>query len=82
MSLEGTQQLLVQRFIEIVGDDESAFVDSKYRAFVFHRHKTCHGPSRAGNDDILSEDDLPQQPGEMRLRFVNADLAHDDRNLD
>ena len=43
-------------------DNESAFVDSKNRTPVLHRHKTCHGLARAGNDDVLPEDHLPQQP--------------------
>ena len=49
---------------------------------VLDCHKTRDGPTRAGNDDILSEDHLPQQPGEVGLRFVNADLPHDDPILD
>ena len=81
-TFKGAQQFLVKRFIEVVRDDESAFVDSKNRAPIFHRHKTRHGLARAGNDDVLSEDHLPQQPGEVGLRFVNADLPHDDPDLD
>lgn len=77
-----TQQFLVERVIEVVRDDESAFVDSKRRTPVLHRHKTCCGLVRAGNDDILPEDHLPQQPGEVGLRFLNADMPHDDPNLD
>ena len=77
-TFKGAQQFLVKRFIEVVRDNESAFVDSKNRVPILHGHKTCHGLARAGNDDVLPEDHLPQQPGEMGLRFVDADVPHDD----
>ncbi len=81
-TFEGAQQFLVKRFIEVVRDDESPFVDSENRAFILHRHKTRHRLARTGNDDILSENHLPQQPGEVGLRFVNADFAHDEATVD
>ena len=79
---ECSQQLLVQRLVEIVGNDEAAFVDSEDRAFVLYRYETCDGSSRAGDDDLLSGYCMSQQPGKMGLRFVDADLMHGNVNLD
>ena len=81
-TFKDAQTFLVKRFIEVVRDDESAFVDSENRTPVLHRHKTCHGLARTGNDDVLPEVHLPQQPGEVSLRFLNADMPHDVPNLD
>ena len=79
---EGAQQILVERLIEIIGDNETAFIDSEDRAVVFDRHKTRHGLSRTRDDNLLPCYGLPQQSGEMGLGLVNAELRHDDMNLD
>ena len=81
-TFERPQQLLIERLIEIVGDDESPFVDPEYGARLFNRNKACHGLSRAGDDDLLSRNGLPQQPREMGLRLMNADLMHGEAKLD
>ena len=81
-SLERSQKIFVERIVEIVGDDETAFIDSEYGAPLLNRHETCDGSSRAGDDDLLSGNRMPQQTGEMSLRFVDADLMHGDANVD
>ena len=81
-TFECPQQLLIERLIEIVGDDETPFVDPEYGACLFNRHKARHRPSRAGDDDLLSCNGLPQQPRKMGLRLMNADLMHGEAKLD
>ena len=78
-TFEGAQQFLVKRFIEVVRDDESTFVDSEHRTPILHCHKTYHGLAGAGSDDVLAEDHLPQQPGEVSLRFLNVDILRLDQ---
>ena len=81
-TFECPQQLLIERIVEIVGDDETPFVDPKYGACLFNRHKARHRPPRASDDDLLSRNGLPQQPREMGLRLVNADLMHGEAKVD
>ena len=81
-SLECPQQIFVERSVEVIGNDETAFVDSEYGAPLLYRHETCDGLSRAGDDDLLSGNRMPQQTGEMGLRFMNANLMHGDANVD
>ena len=61
-SFELAQQLFIEWSIEIVGDDETSFVDTKHRAVLLDRHKTDHGSSRSGDDDLFSGGGPPQQP--------------------
>ena len=81
-SFERTQQLFIEWSIEIVGDDEASLVDTEHGALPFNRYEACYRSSRTGDDDVLSRNGLPQQPGEMGFRFVNTDLMHDDKALD
>ena len=81
-TFERPQQVLVERLIEILGDDETPFVDPESGAGSLNWHEARHGPSRAGDDDLLSRSGLPQQPRQMSLRLMNADLMHGVQKLD
>lgn len=76
------QQILIERRIEVVGDGETPFVDPEHGAGLFNWHKARHGPPRASDDDLLSRSGLPQQPRQMGLRLMNADLMHGTVKLD
>ena len=55
-SFECLEQLLV----EIVGNDETALVDTENGALFLNRHETCDGTSRAGDDNLISSNYMPQ----------------------
>ena len=60
--LERTQQLLVERIVEIVGHYETSLVDTEHGPVLVDRHVTDHGPPGTGDDDILSRGGPAQQP--------------------
>ena len=71
------QKFFVQWRIEVVGDDESALVNTGYRLLVLDRYKTRDGSTRPRDDDIFSGSSFSQQSGEMGLGLVNASLIHE-----
>ena len=80
--LQCLKQILIERSVEVIGNDETALVDPEYGASLLYRQETCDGSARAGDDDLLSGNRMPQQTGEMGLRFVDADLTHGELKVD
>ena len=73
--LQCLKQILIERSVEVIGNDETALVDPEYGASLLYRQET-------GDDDLLSGNRMPQQTGEMGLRFVDADLTHGELKVD
>lgn len=75
-SFECARQVLVQRIIEIVGDDETPFINAEYRTALLDWNQPRHRPSGARDDDLFPFDDLTQQPGQMSLGLMDGNLVH------
>ena len=67
----------MKRGIEVVGDFEEAAVATE-RAYdrSRERHETSYRPARALDHDLFTGRHPAQEPREMSLGLVNADLCH------
>ncbi len=75
LALELRQDLLGQRRIEVLRDDELPLLRSQNalaRRWT-DRHKTRDGPTRPGDQDILSSGYTLEQPREVRLGLMDVD---------
>ncbi len=75
--LEGALELWGQGSIEVVRHLEDADVAAKLSSLrVLDGNQAGHGLAAARDDNLLPGRYAPQQPREVGLRLVHADLCH------
>ena len=75
-AFERTQQVLIERSVEVVRHDEPTFVDAEDRPLFLHADELRDRLARARDHDVLASGNFPQEPREVRLCCVDGDLFH------
>lgn len=80
-TLERRQHVVGKRSVEIGRHAERPTIGTKYRSpsRIAYGDEPCDGLPGPGDDDLATPSHPSEEPGEVRLRFVNVHGLHDGR---